>query len=182
MGATSFITTAHGRTAKEAFRAAAEDARHWHGHDGYTGTVAEKVDFVMISDTAADVKARVDQAIEGLREIQSQIRQRGRADMWTWFRVRAVEQSLSLRVGVRRHILDEGTAESVLREFAEAIGRLSSVSRRCRATMRPAALATLLLDIHDTRIDDKWGPAGCIDIAQTEGRDTEFLFFGVASC
>ena len=42
MGADTFTTSAKGRTAEEAFRAAREDACHWHGHGGYTGTIAEK--------------------------------------------------------------------------------------------------------------------------------------------
>ena len=34
-----------------------------------------------------------------------------------------------------------------------------------------------LINDCDPRIDDKWGPAGCIDLG-----DEEFLFFGWASC
>jgi len=34
-----------------------------------------------------------------------------------------------------------------------------------------------LIDVGDPRIDDKWGPAGCISLG--EGR---YLFFGWASC
>lgn len=49
MGACEFSTTAKGKTAKEAFRNAVEDARHEHGHGGYSGTIAEKHDFTMIA-------------------------------------------------------------------------------------------------------------------------------------
>lgn len=48
MGAQSFYTVANGATAKEAFRAAQEQARYDYGHAGYTGTIAEKHDFTMI--------------------------------------------------------------------------------------------------------------------------------------
>jgi len=36
--------------------------------------------------------------------------------------------------------------------------------------------ASKLLDADDPRIDDKWGPAGCIELG-----DDEWLFFGWAS-
>jgi hypothetical protein len=42
MGATGFTTRAAGTTIGEAFRAAVDQAYYWHGHGGYTGTIAEK--------------------------------------------------------------------------------------------------------------------------------------------
>lgn len=45
MGATIFITTACGKTAAEAFKSARDAALHMYGHDGYTGTIAEKSKF-----------------------------------------------------------------------------------------------------------------------------------------
>lgn len=48
MGATTFTTTAKGKTAAEAFEAACRQARYDHGHAGYTGTIAEKTEFVAI--------------------------------------------------------------------------------------------------------------------------------------
>ena len=41
----------------------------------------------------------------------------------------------------------------------------------------PYKYANKLLDKDDPQIADKWGPAGCIKVA-----DGEFLFFGFASC
>ena len=38
------------------------------------------------------------------------------------------------------------------------------------------AYANELIDNNDQRIDDKWGPAGCIKV-----KDGEYLFFGWAS-
>jgi hypothetical protein len=37
--------------------------------------------------------------------------------------------------------------------------------------------ANKLIDESDPRVDDKWGPAGCIEIAKET-----YLFFGWASC
>lgn len=48
MGAESFISYAKGKTAKEAFHAACEQAAWEDGHGGYTGTIAEKSSFVLI--------------------------------------------------------------------------------------------------------------------------------------
>jgi len=95
MGAHSFYTTSQGRTAKEAFTKAVQDARYEYGHGGYTGTIAEKDKFVMIE---------------------------------------------------------------------------------CPKGAIPEEYANELLNNSDYRIDDKWGPAGCIDL-----RDGSFLFFGWAS-
>lgn len=42
---------------------------------------------------------------------------------------------------------------------------------------KPVEYANKLIDAGDRRIDDKWGPAGCIHI-----KDDKYLFFGWASC
>lgn len=49
MGAASFMTKASGATAKEAFLNATADARHEYGHGGYTGSIAEKHSFQMLT-------------------------------------------------------------------------------------------------------------------------------------
>jgi len=51
MGAYEFVTAATGDTAAEAFGYAVSDARNMHGHGGYTGTIAEKNEFVMVAET-----------------------------------------------------------------------------------------------------------------------------------
>jgi hypothetical protein len=95
MGSTTFIQERNSeKTAAEAFRAAVEEARHNYGHAGYTGTIAEQNDFILLPP------------VEGKNAWDT-----------AW------------------HYLD-----------------------------------------NDPRVDDKWGPAGCI---QT---DTGFVFFGWASC
>lgn len=95
MGGEQFYTTSKGKTAKAAFEKAVKKAEYDYGHAGYTGTIAEKSEFVEID-------------------------------------------------------LPEGDDP---REFAEH-----------------------LVGSSDERINDKWGPAGCIKI-----KDGEFLFFGWAS-
>lgn len=47
MGASSFRARAKGKTAEEAFRNAVADAGYESGHGGYSGTIAEKHDFIL---------------------------------------------------------------------------------------------------------------------------------------
>jgi hypothetical protein len=49
MGGEVFIQASWGKTADEAFKGAVEQAEYNHGHCGYTGTIAEKTSFVMIT-------------------------------------------------------------------------------------------------------------------------------------
>lgn len=48
MGACDFYTYGEGKNAAEAFKAAVDQALYDHGHSGYSGTLAEKTDFVEI--------------------------------------------------------------------------------------------------------------------------------------
>lgn len=48
MGATDFYAYGTGKTAREAFRAAQDEALHEYGHNGYTGTIAEKSEYVSV--------------------------------------------------------------------------------------------------------------------------------------
>ena len=45
MGATDFMIWSKGKTAKEAFKTARDQALYESGHGGYTGTIAEKHEF-----------------------------------------------------------------------------------------------------------------------------------------
>jgi len=47
VGAESFRDYFSGSTAQEAFDNAVKEAQHYHGHGGYTGTIAEKDSFQM---------------------------------------------------------------------------------------------------------------------------------------
>lgn len=95
MGASTFVVRSKGKSAREAFNEAVKDARWESGNGGYTGTIAEKHDYVMIV---------------------------------------------------------------------------------CPAGIEPNAYANQLIDEDDGRIEDKWGPAGCIKMSEGE-----YLFFGWAS-
>lgn len=96
MGTIDFETISKAKGAKSAFNKAVKEARKSHGTGGYSGTIAEKSSFVMIT-------------------------------------------------------VPEGED--------------------------PYKYANKLLDKEDSRIENKWGPAGCVKVS-----DGEFLFFGFASC
>ena len=49
MGACTFYTQASGQTASKAFSSAVDSALWYSGHGGYTGTIAEKDEFVQIT-------------------------------------------------------------------------------------------------------------------------------------
>ena len=117
MGADTFITLMVGKyaNAKEAFYKAGAEAAWMHGHSGYTGTIAEKNDFIMI---------------------------------------------------------------------------------KCPEKTRVTKLISDLIENDDKRIEDKWGPAGCVEVTSPskmkelrEQRGLKgkkgikaFYFFGWASC
>ena len=96
MGATTFMQKAKGTSPGNAFTNAVTKAQYDHGHGGYTGTIAEKHDFIVIA-------------------------------------------------------VPDGED--------------------------PRGFAAQLIDSGDPRIDNKWGPAGCV-----QSRPGEWLFFGWASC
>jgi len=102
MGAAVFYQEGRGKSAKEAFQAARDDAAWERGHGGYTGSLAEKSEFVMIAVPSGQ---------------------------------------------------------------------------------DPEIFASDLIHDGDGRIVDKWGPAGCIDLGESDPVGLRrYLFFGWASC
>ncbi len=65
MGAYDFTQTAKGRNAAEAFSNAVTEAAYEHGHGGYTGTCAEKREFLMVMRRAEE---SVDECVYRLTE------------------------------------------------------------------------------------------------------------------
>lgn len=58
MGATTFSQLTQGPTAQAAFDAAREQAQYDHGHSGYTGTIAEKREFVLMATAKSSEEAQ----------------------------------------------------------------------------------------------------------------------------
>lgn len=65
MGAQTFFQKATGKNAAEAFHAAVSQAQYDHGHAGYSGTLAEKSNFVAIAvEPGMDPRKFAQQLIE----------------------------------------------------------------------------------------------------------------------
>ncbi len=77
MGACTFTAYQAGTDPNEAMRAAVENARYEKGHGGYTGTIAEKYDFVKITDTVMTENQAYDCAYKLLNENDPRI-----SDKW----------------------------------------------------------------------------------------------------
>jgi len=109
MSADEFMQTGRGNSPANAFATAREEAAYEHGHGGYTGTLAEKSAWVMIT-------------------------------------------------------MPDGFGEGT-------------------DLQRATKYANTLLEMSDPRVDDKWGPAGCIKVGpdpKHKGQNI-YLFFGWAS-
>ena len=151
MGATTFIIESSGKTAREAFNSAVEDAQWESGHGGYTGTIAEKAGrgFTMITPNPVKLQEHFKNELKNAKE---ELKKR-KANGGCWI------EHLERRVKL-----------------------LTSQARRKR--FEPMEIANALIDMGDRRIDDKWGPAGCIDLTPKltgKRKPKRFLFFGWAS-
>jgi len=68
--------------------------------------------------------------------------------------------------------------------YSGTIAEKSSFTAITMGTMEPKAVnsyAESLLMEGDARVDDKWGPAGCIEMTSDRKGLRKFLFFGWAS-
>lgn len=165
MGAHAFFTYAFGKTANDAFRAAVEQAQWDYGHGGYTGTIAEKRDFVLLPkpSTRLSTRALADCAI-------------GDDDHYIIWR--------KLKKG------EDGNKFASLRCGMDKSGNLYKVVAERKKL--PTSLLLWVKDAHEA-VGDKWGPAGCVEITGKDAQDFRkregftgergkvFLFFGWAS-
>ena len=69
MGASEYKNVGKGKTAQVAFDKVAENARHNHGHSGYSGTIAEKYSMVEFPRPKGMRRATVIQLIRDLSRI-----------------------------------------------------------------------------------------------------------------
>jgi len=69
MGACEFVSSGKGKSAQEAFSKVVADARYENGHRGYTGSIAEKSAFKMVTDhKASTLREASDLAMRLLNE------------------------------------------------------------------------------------------------------------------
>lgn len=191
MGADTFTTRATGKTAGEAFRFAVEDARHEHGHGGYSGTLAEKHEFVLIKDALPPVEKPMVEAKRKLQEMKAKIvGLKQSRDKEACLKERSLQrksQKLQEKINginaelrqllAKTHSGEIETCERDLGYLQKDIERLKAqpdvANKKPTAEQAAFDLAHKMIQASDPRIDDKWGPAGCIQYGPTE-----FLFFG----
>lgn len=173
MGATNFSATMTGKNAQAAFDAArndaAEAARYDHEEDGwgdyeggYTGTIAEKSDFTLIT-----LPARVT-----LKRMQG------------W--LAAAENLAWAKEELEYATEDAGRCGSIPKATRDAVKKAERAFAKVPAEHQ--ALVSRVARI----ADDKWGPAVAIEItgkaatdyrkARGISRGKVFHFFGTASC
>ncbi len=73
MGAEYFYVRSNGVTAKEAFDAAVEKALCDHGHAGYSGSIAEKTEFIMFEPPDGESAAVYAESLEDPEDIDPRI-------------------------------------------------------------------------------------------------------------
>lgn len=183
MGATDFQTYAAGKTPADAFRAARENAQYQSGHGGYTGTIAEKGDFVHVpvpkGITLAGFVKLMDDAeehvgIEYLRETVRYARQHGQGA-----RKKYGDKTL------KQHEAELARAERRAEQFWTRVrGRGPGVEQALRRALEVGGWGS-----------DKWGPALCLGpvtgkllqerlqyVSALSRGHRLYLFRGIASC
>jgi hypothetical protein len=172
MGAVDFQTHALGKDVGEAFREAVSYARYMHGHGGYSGTIAEKGDYVLITLPPRVTEAKFlkwlqefswachsEYAKESLKRLESQRAPRGQGES---YRKRKAQ--------LRKQIKDaERTLAKLPQQHLPLLGRAARI------------------------FDDKWGPALAFEVTGTEASKVKayngkkgsrlkvFCFCGLAS-
>jgi len=153
-------------TARAAFDGAVEDAKYEHGHGGYTGTIAEKQSFVMIDPAVYAPEAiRHWETVKGTATVKAQkkLPERERVRTGPMYSNKAqgmVDRSLAEACAIER------------KACSERIRRLKQ-----KGANRACEVVEWMMRSNHERIEDKWGPAGCVQL-----KKREFLFFGLASC
>lgn len=184
MGASNFITVAEGKTVDEAFRSAILLARNEEGHGGYTGTIAEKNDYIVVDH---DREAK---AVVGMLKREK--------SMLTTVNLPAMtkkHESASTRDSSYRHSEEASQIGRLLWQIsqyeqgdhghppltkAQALAQIRADVQKSIDEVRsdPTALARYLT--RDPRFYEKRGPAGAIQDTRY-GAKHRWVFFGMAS-
>jgi hypothetical protein len=148
MGACDFTTVAWGRTPKEAFSAAVEDAQWEHGHGGYSGTIAEKHDFVLYQ---LPVRTKVGKVLDLMHAAEAETYLDGVRERVAWLEASLVRTASAEKPTVRKHIREAKAnlkrQERDVAKFVRSAGPLLDLVRRAARTF-----------------DDKWGPAVAFEV------------------
>lgn len=192
MGATNFETQATGATMAEAFHSAVNDAHYWHGHGGYTGTIAEKPGAVAFDVPLAELPHREAPAQEWNRDsgkyetvmvaIRPEVRlvnaifwydeNRG---YWDYKMNKYIETDPFSREFVEPQVPNYVKPEDAEKYVNDARNSYNGDKADAMFLAGKMGIATWKRLCETYR--DKWGEAVAIKIA-----DEEWLFLGMASC
>lgn len=154
MGSESFVVTGKGKTPLEAFQKAVEDAAYWFGHSGYTGTIAEKEDFILLRAPDEKVFAKYLSAASTILQEEG-------------------ERIISFA----EELLTESNLHAVaLQNFACDFN-----SYAWQANRNDVDIFDEDGDNRTADVLDKWGPAGCFEVPNMPTDERMFVFFGFAS-
>lgn len=168
MGATTFSTTAKGGNATEAFKNAREEAFYWHGHGGYSGTIAEKSGF-SVCNIPTDIPQMIDP--DALRwnfadRIQSAF------NAWE-----DAVCDASREEHLKNNYHFNPSTDQIVAELKKESEYASSRQSKADALWLLSTLgARAMVDLVRSH-NDKWGKA----LAIRTGND-EWTFIGLASC
>lgn len=191
MGATSFFTTAMGKTVREAYKSAVDDAYYWNGHGGYSGTIAEKSGFIEFSVPLAELPARDDEREQVTRGgvVSVKVSQSAndrlanaiywyQSNRWSWskdWREQTEQDPFTTSEDV------EVTIPSWVRESNRdayvAIQRQREADSRADALFFATKMGRRVWERMCEQFDNKWDEAVAIKMG-----DNEWLFCGMASC
>lgn len=178
MGGCDFTAIGFGKTAEDAFSQAREDAAWERGHGGYTGTIAEKGEFVQF-----DLKPRTNpyDVDRKLWDARQAFHYEQDPDGPYSHKPSAAERN-ALK-WMRERVL----CRTIRRDRYARMGRSVWIDTGYRAPSDPVEhlFATY---------GDKWGPAVCLEVTGKRAADLKaqhgrkgthakvFFFFGIASC
>jgi len=191
MGATSFFTTATGKTVREAYKSAVDDAYYWNGHGGYTGTIAEKSGFIEFSVPLAELPTRDDERDEvtrsGIVSVKINVSAETRlanaiywyqSNRWSWSKdwSEQTEQDPFTTPEDVEVMVPSWVRESD-RDAYVATQRQREADSRADALFLATKMGRRAWERMCEQFDRKWDEAVAIKMG-----DNEWLFCGIASC
>jgi len=177
MGAEEFYNVGKGATAGEAFSSLVDAARYANGHEGYTGSIAEKSEFTLLSvDSEAErCIGRLKETLECYtvkeqKRLAKQAADIGKANRWSDEDYDLHDRIEAVRVWVSH---DETLGAACTRKRKQIRATIAKLKKK---KGRAEAVAEALMYSDDKRVNDKWGPACCVPLG-----NGEYAFFGWAS-
>jgi len=208
MGAVDFQTKASGKSAREAYKNAVEEANAYSGHqDGYSGDIQTTEGFRHVPSPEAPTlgeRLRHARKLAGLK--QSEAAEAMRISTTTLSKIeRGVPTPRTSLTGddidaLAAYALAHGSPDGVEVDYrdkprafgntqgpfnrrAEQCVTLSELKTLARGECPASVLNAYVSEMLDTSWLRKWGPCACVTLREpTKGEDGLYFFFGWAAC